>query len=47
MAVTTIQRKEKKNKTVSRLKKQQRKIQTTVLSIKSPFKGESGIIIEE
>lgn len=47
MAVTTLQRKERKNKTASRLKKQHRKLQTQVSNVKSPFKGESGVVIEE
>lgn len=47
MAVTTLQRKARKNKTNSRLKKQHRKLQTNLLNVKSPYKGESGVIIEE
>jgi len=47
MAVTTLQRKERKNKTNARLKKQHRKLQTQVSTVKSPFKGESGVVIEE
>ena len=47
MAVTALQRKELKNKTKSRLKKQHRKLQTKIATIKSPFKGESGVIVEE
>ncbi len=47
MAVTRLKRKDRYNKVVSVLKKQNRKLQTTVISKKSPNKGESGIIIEE
>lgn len=47
MAVTTLQRKARKNKTNSRLKKQHRKLLTKISTVKSPFKGESGVIIEE
>lgn len=47
MAVTTLQRKARKNKTNSRLKKQHRKLLTEISTVKSPFKGESGVIIEE
>lgn len=47
MAVTTLQRKARKNKTNSRLKKQHRKLQTQISYVKSPYKGESGVIVEE
>ncbi len=47
MAVTTLQRKARRNKTASRLKKQNRKLQTSINYVKSPYKGESGVIIEE
>jgi hypothetical protein len=47
MAVTTLQRKARKNKTASRLKKQHRKLQTQITYVKSPFKGESGLVIED
>jgi len=47
MAKTVLHRKERRNKVASDLKKQKRKLQTTITYVKSPFKGESGIIIEE
>jgi hypothetical protein len=47
MAVTTLQRKARRNKTASRLKKQHRKLHTKLATVKSPYKGESGVIIEE
>ncbi|MDL5049931.1 hypothetical protein QQ054_28360 [Oscillatoria amoena NRMC-F 0135] len=47
MAVTRLKRKERKNKVVSVLKKQNRKLQTKLTTIASPNKEQSGIIIEE
>ena len=47
MAVTRLKRKDRKNKVVSVLKKQNRKLQTAFVSTESPYKGQSGVIIEE
>ncbi|HYG16327.1 MAG TPA: spore protein [Bacteroidia bacterium] len=47
MGVTRLKRKDRKNKVVSVLKKQHRKLQTGITNILSPNKGESGVIIEE
>ncbi len=47
MAVTTLQRKARRNKTTSRLKKQQKKLLMRISTVKSPYKGESGVIIED
>jgi hypothetical protein len=47
MAVTRLKRKERKNKVVSVLKKQNRKLQTKLTNIASPNKEQSGVIIEE
>jgi len=47
MAVTALQRKARRNKTKSRQKKQTRKLLTKIENVKSPFKGESGVIIED
>jgi|MDTD01.1.fsa_nt_gb hypothetical protein len=47
MAVTRLKRKERKNKVVSVLKKQTRKLLTNINNIESPYKGKSGVIIED
>ena len=47
MAVTRLKRKDRRNKTVALNKKQIRKERAKKVFIKSPFKGVSGIIIEE
>jgi ABC-type sugar transport system ATPase subunit len=47
MAVTRLKRKGRRNKMFSVLKKQHRKLQTTVLYVASPNKEVSGVIIEE
>lgn len=47
MAVTRLKRKERRNKVVSVLKKQSRKLQTNIINVESPYKGKSGVIIED
>lgn len=46
MGVTRLKRKTRYNKTVSTLKKQQRKLQTKVIYTASPVKDQSGVIID-
>lgn len=46
MGVTRLKRKTRKNKVVSVLKKQNRKLQTKVTTVGSPRKEESGMIID-
>lgn len=47
MAVTIIKRKLAKNKLVAKQRKQGIKANTEITYIKSPYKGESGIVIED
>ena len=47
MAVTTLQRKGRRNKTRARVKKQVRKLANSVVTVASPYKEVSGIIIDD
>lgn len=47
MAVTTLQRKGRRNKTRARVKKQVRKLANSVVTVASPYKEISGIIIDD
>lgn len=47
MAVTRLKRKNRKNKTVSRLATQAQKLNRKLYNSASPYKGQSGVIIEE
>lgn len=47
MAVTRLKRKSRRNKTTAELKKQYRKLLVTVPNVESPYKGKSGVIIED
>jgi hypothetical protein len=47
MAVTRLKRKDRKNKVTSVLKKAMRKYNTTFQTAESPYKGKSGVIIED
>lgn len=47
MAVTRLKRKDRRNKTVALQKKQIRKERAKKVYVKSPFKGVSGVVIEE
>lgn len=47
MAVTRLKRKDRKNKVVSVLKKQNRKLYTAIKNVESPYKGQSGVIIND
>jgi len=47
MAVTRLKRKDRKNKVASVLKKASRKYNTAFTTTESPYKGKSGVIIED
>ncbi len=47
MTVTVLQRKERRLKTRSRVRKQNLVKNNMKTTIKSPYKGESGIILED
>ncbi len=47
MTVTVLQRKERRLKTRSRVRKQNLVINNAKMTQKSPYKGESGIILED
>lgn len=47
MAVTRLKRKSRRNKTTAELKKQYRKLLIKVPNVESPYKGKSGVVIED
>ncbi len=47
MAVTTLKRKDRRNKEKTRVRKTNLKNVKKMVYIQSPFKGESGIVLED